>query len=119
MANKHNEAVKRYQQRSGKQYLIWVRSVSDADIIARLDAQDNKQGYIKSLIRADIAREGMADSKTKVAAYRHGNNARQYHMWMHSANDADIIRKLDAQSNRQGYLKALIRADIAREGREK
>ena len=27
---------------------------TDADILARLDAQDNIQGYIKSLIRADI-----------------------------------------------------------------
>jgi hypothetical protein len=28
----------------------------DSDIIARLDAQKNKQGYIKALIRADISR---------------------------------------------------------------
>lgn len=28
---------------------------TDADILARLDAQENKQAYVKRLIRADIA----------------------------------------------------------------
>lgn len=30
---------------------------TDADILARLDAQENVQGYIKALIRADIAQD--------------------------------------------------------------
>lgn len=34
---------------------IKLANTTDADIIAWLDAQPNKQGYIKSLIRADIA----------------------------------------------------------------
>lgn len=33
--------------------------------------------------------------------------------------DADILEQLDKQPNKQGYLKALIRADIEREKREK
>lgn len=30
----------------------------DADILQRLEEVDNKQGYIKDLIRADIAKDG-------------------------------------------------------------
>lgn len=36
--------------------LRFVTTGGDDDILARLDSIDNKQGYIKSLIRADIAR---------------------------------------------------------------
>lgn len=35
----------------------------DADILAKLDAVPNKQGYIKDLIRADIARKGTAQKE--------------------------------------------------------
>lgn len=31
---------------------------TDADIIAKLETVDSKMGYIKSLIRADIAKNG-------------------------------------------------------------
>jgi hypothetical protein len=34
---------------------------TDADIIAHLEAQPNKQGYIKALIRADMARSSKTD----------------------------------------------------------
>lgn len=34
----------------------------DKDIIQRLDDQDNKQGYIKDLIRTDIALDGLRNS---------------------------------------------------------
>ena len=33
---------------------MWLRTNTDADIIAKLDAQENKAGYIKAHIRADI-----------------------------------------------------------------
>lgn len=34
----------------------------DADILQKLDAEPNKQGYVKRLIREDIAREQDADA---------------------------------------------------------
>lgn len=37
------------------QFKMKLVNTTDADIIAWLNAQPNKQGYIKSLIRADIA----------------------------------------------------------------
>ena len=37
-------------------FVINVAHNTEADILARLEAQPNKAGYIKSLIRADIAK---------------------------------------------------------------
>lgn len=37
---------------------------TDADILAHLAKQENKQLYIKQLIRADIAREAQQDKQT-------------------------------------------------------
>lgn len=37
-----------------KTYLVKCNKATEADIIDRLDAVDNKQGYIKDLIRKDI-----------------------------------------------------------------
>lgn len=54
-----SEQQKRAAAKYNKEHtrLITLRLTQhDADILARLDAVPNKQGYIKSLIRADIAR---------------------------------------------------------------
>lgn len=37
-----------------KGYYIKLRRTEDADVIAALDAVDNRQGYIRDLIRKDI-----------------------------------------------------------------
>lgn len=41
-------------KRNGKQYLLQLRKSTDADIIEKLDSQENKNGYLKALIRADL-----------------------------------------------------------------
>lgn len=41
-----------------KAYILKCHIVHDADIIAALEVKDNKSGYIKTLIRADIERQG-------------------------------------------------------------
>lgn len=40
--------------------------------------------------------------------------ARHYHLKLNKGTDADIIAKLDGVPSMQGYIKALIRADIAK-----
>lgn len=49
------------QDRDKKKHCIqlsmWLRKTTDADIIAHLSTQENKAGYIKALIRADIAKK--------------------------------------------------------------
>ena len=41
-----------------KTYILKCHTVHDADVIAALEAKDNKSGYLKTLIRADIERQG-------------------------------------------------------------
>lgn len=56
----------------------------------------------------------MGNNHTKNAAKYHKRAGRQYHLWLHSENDADIIKRLDSVENKQGFIKALIRDDIKR-----
>lgn len=48
------------QQRYNKQYMktiaVPINTKTEQDIIAKLDSVPNKSGYIKQLIRADIAK---------------------------------------------------------------
>lgn len=56
----------------------------------------------------------MGNNHTRNAAKYHKHAGRQYHLWMHTSRDADIIKQLDSVKNKQGYIKALIRYDIKR-----
>ena len=46
-----------------KGYYIKLRRTADADVIAALDAVDNRQGYIRDLIRKDMAQEDRTDGR--------------------------------------------------------
>lgn len=48
------KATAKYQRANTKAYVIRLNLNTDFDIIQRLEQVDNKQGYIKELIRADI-----------------------------------------------------------------
>lgn len=50
------EATARYHKTGTKQYIMRLTKTTDADIVEWLDSLDNKQGYIKQLIRDDMAR---------------------------------------------------------------
>lgn len=50
-------AVKKWQAAHLKRYSLPVSLDSERDIIDRLEVQENKAGYIKSLIKADIAKD--------------------------------------------------------------
>ena len=49
------KAGAKYDAANTKQVLLKLNKNTDADILAALDECENVQGYIKSLIRADIA----------------------------------------------------------------
>ena len=55
------EAQKKAQQKSDKsntrQVVLKLNVTSDADILAKLDSVDNRQGYIKSLIREQMRKD--------------------------------------------------------------
>ena len=39
-------------------------------------------------------------------------NTRQVHLKLNRRTDEDVLEKLDTMSSKQGYIKALIRADL-------
>lgn len=47
-------AIAKYDQRNTVQIHLKLNKKNDADILERLDHVENKQGYIKHLIRKDI-----------------------------------------------------------------
>lgn len=50
-------ATRRYDEKNTRQIMLKLNLKTDADILEKLDSVENRQGYIKSLIRDDIARE--------------------------------------------------------------
>ena len=52
------KAQEKYDQRATVQVKMKLNRSTDADILAKLDSVSNKQGYIKSLIRADMKIHG-------------------------------------------------------------
>ena len=47
-------AREKYEAKATVQIKMKLNRNTDADILAKLDSVDNKQGYIKELIRADL-----------------------------------------------------------------
>lgn len=52
------KAQARYDAAHTKQVMLKLNTTTDADILEALEASGNRQGYIKALIRADIAKRG-------------------------------------------------------------
>lgn len=50
------KSQERYDATNTKQIRLKLNLKTDADILEKLSEVDNMQGYIKSLIRADIAK---------------------------------------------------------------
>lgn len=48
------EAVRRYDKEHTKQIILKLNLTTDKDILDKLESEENKQGYIKALIREDI-----------------------------------------------------------------
>ena len=51
-------AVLKYDAKNTKRIYIKLNLRTDADILARLETEDNVQGYIKELIRQDMKKRG-------------------------------------------------------------
>ena len=49
----------KYDAKATKKIVLKLNKYTDADILKRLDNVPNKQGYIKALIRDDIAKGGI------------------------------------------------------------
>ena len=49
------ESQQKYDKKNTKQFMMKLNLKYDADIIDKLESVKNRQGYIKDLIRNDIA----------------------------------------------------------------
>lgn len=58
MAQKEStiRAVNKFNKEKTKSVLVRLNMNTDADILAKLDSVESKMGYIKRLIREDMAR---------------------------------------------------------------
>lgn len=52
--NKASERQNRYDKENTKQVILKLNVKTDADILEKLQQVENKQGYIKELIRKDL-----------------------------------------------------------------
>lgn len=57
MTERRETPQDRYQRNKCTIISVKLINTSDADVIDKLNSVPNKSGYIKSLIRADIAKE--------------------------------------------------------------
>lgn len=53
-----NRAIVKWKKKAVVQFKMDLNKENDADIIQKLDDVPNKAGYVKGLIRDDIAKEG-------------------------------------------------------------
>lgn len=58
MGNNHTKAQRKYDKANTVQINLKLNVRSDADVLDRLNSCGNKQGYIKRLIREDMAKNG-------------------------------------------------------------
>ena len=49
------QALADEKKRNVKQYIFVLRKIKDSDIIEKLESQENKNGYLKTLIRNDLS----------------------------------------------------------------
>lgn len=54
---KRNQYLRNWNRENCKGFYIKLMKSTDSDIIDMLEKQENKQAYIKNLIRADIGKE--------------------------------------------------------------
>lgn len=52
----HAQAASKYNKKATVQVPIRLNKNTDADILAKLETVESKQGYIKELIRRDMSR---------------------------------------------------------------
>lgn len=79
----------RYEQENIRQIKFNFSKLYDQDILAQLDAVGNKQGYIKALIREDIARAKSEEMKEEKTTMKYTIKPEYIDLWCGSEAEAD------------------------------
>ena len=109
------KASAKYDKEHTKSMLFKFNTTNDADILAKLDAVGNKQGYIKSLIREDISGHGSVLSTDAIrlmilpVAQKYGiTKATLFGSYARGeateGSDIDILIECDSIRNMKDYL---------------
>ena len=56
--NKRSEINQRYMDKAIRRFTLKLNRFTEPELLDWLESQDNKQGYIKELILADMAKKG-------------------------------------------------------------
>lgn len=97
----HKRASMKYDKENMRQIKFNLSLKYDQDIIAYIDTLPNKQGYIKSLIRADMARaksekedKHMIKITFEAGTSRNGNHGVNYMMPAPGANSPELYAEI-------------------------
>lgn len=118
MSGKYSESAKKsllkYQKANIQQVKFNFHRQYDADILSFLDSLPNKQGYIKSLIRADMARaksekedKHMIKITFEAGTSRNGDHGVNYMMPAPGANSPELYAEIpvpEGADEEYGYL---------------
>lgn len=113
----HKRASMKYDKENMRQIKFNLSLKYDRDVIAQLDAVGNKQGYIKALIRADIAARAKSEPKKEgptmpirinfeAGTSRNGSHAVNFMMPAPGANSPDLYAEIpvpDGAEEEYGY----------------
>lgn len=114
------ERKRKYAQEKLTVFELRFSKDKDADILARLETVDSKQGYMRMLIKNDLIQKGIISGnlesydmivhkgRDKTAAY----NVRANLKLVTNGPDQPIIDYLNACKSKIDYIRGLIRADI-------
>lgn len=83
---------------------------SDVDDFEIIEPAPKKKAKTKAEIQREYAKRSGYKDQQKYAA----THMKQVALRLNISTDADILQRLDEVDNKQGYIKELIRADIAK-----
>ena len=112
--SRNNDIEKAIQAFDNRKTMSDIHEELYNDLLKKYPPEEAKK------ILDDALNERKKVASRKYTAKYDKNNKQNFRMVAFKFNrrtDADILDKLDSLPNKQGYVKALIRADIAKNGR--
>lgn len=67
MMNKNSEKSNRYNKKNTIQYIVRLNKNTDTALIAHMEHQENKQGFLKGLIKDDMMKKAWSKFNEKNA----------------------------------------------------
>ena len=81
MVKKQSQWQRKYDDNHVKGVYLKLNLVYDADILEKLDSVENRQGYIKELIRNDIKRSGVSRKQAHLEWEHMGKSVYRKNGW--------------------------------------